>query len=106
MKTEATKIEKTVKFENIKIHSEKIRIENYFELAKSCVNNPSDSLPIDEIRGRLELIALFDTKEDFVYMNIKQVNKLIGIISSTRWVVVDKVIIDFADYVTGLKELF
>jgi hypothetical protein len=111
MTTEKKQVEKTVKFENLNIHSQRlVGVNNYFEMAKICLNSPSDSLSIDEIRSRIELIDLLsvDGKSDltaFVYLNAKQLNKLISIVSQTKWIVVDKAIVDFSDYVTGLKEL-
>jgi hypothetical protein len=111
MTTKEKQVEKTVKFENLNIHSQRmVGVKDYFDMAKICLNSPSDSLSIDEIRSRIELIDLLsvDEKSDltaFVYLNAKQLNKLISITSQTKWIVVDKVIIEFADYVTGLKEL-
>ena len=92
-----------IRFENKTFSSGNLPgLKCYSELAMICVNNSSEGMDIAEIKERLDLMTLFES--DTIELNQKQIDKLKKLVEQTKWRIVDRVLVEFSDYVKSLKE--
>jgi len=81
---------------------------SYFELAISCLkSNATRGITIGQMRDQIKIIDLLEDSQNAIVRDISltpsQLSIIIKSVEEMQWAVMDRNLVDFYDYIQGLK---